>query len=89
LIRSEKRFLVLRSGWKSIDSRSGRGVTSMAGSNKKICDRSDPGELREEILRDKGGEYSCVTCCAVSHDKADLCKPAKTEDARIFCDIEV
>jgi hypothetical protein len=61
----------------------------MTGSSKKICDISDPGELRAEILRDKGGEYSCVTCCSVSHDKADLCKPVKTEDAKIFCDIEV
>ncbi len=61
----------------------------MEKSNRKICEISDPGELREEILRDKGGEYSCVTCCAVSHDKVDLCQPVKTEDARIFCDIEV
>jgi len=61
----------------------------MTGSSKKICDISDPGELREEILRDKGGEYSCGTCCSVSHDKESLCKPVKTEDAKIFCDIEV
>ena len=66
-----------------------KGVTSMAESSKKICEISDPGELRSEILRDKGGEYSCTTCCAVSHDKADLCKPANTEDAKIFCEIEV
>jgi hypothetical protein len=61
----------------------------MKRSSKKICEISDPGELRLEILRDKGGEYSCVTCCAVSRDKSDLCKPVKTEDAKIFCDIEV
>ena len=61
----------------------------MERSTRKICEISDPGELRKEILRDKGGEYSCVTCCAVSHNKAHLCNPAKTEDAKIFCDIEV
>jgi len=66
-----------------------KGVHTMQGSSKKICEISDPGELRSEILRDKGGEYSCVTCCAVSHDKADLCKPVMTQDAKIFCDIEV
>jgi hypothetical protein len=61
----------------------------MRESTKKICDISDPNELREEILRDKGGEYTCVTCCAVSHDEAGLCKPVKTEDAKMFCEIEV
>jgi 3-keto-L-gulonate-6-phosphate decarboxylase len=61
----------------------------MERSIKKVCEISDPGELRSEILRDKGGKYSCVTCCAVSHNKADLCNPAKTGDAKIFCDIEV
>jgi hypothetical protein len=55
--------------------------------SKKVCEISDPGELREEILKDKGGEYSCQTCCAVSHDKADLCKPVQTEKAKIFCEV--
>jgi hypothetical protein len=61
----------------------------MEKSSRKICEISDPGELGSEILRDKGGEYSCVTCCVVSHDKSDLCKPTNTKDAKIFCDIEV
>ena len=56
---------------------------------KKVCDIHDPGELREEILRDKGGEYSCETCCSVSHNKEDLCKPVQTEKAKIFCEVEV
>jgi hypothetical protein len=86
---SVKRFFVLRFRMEIDRFPLLKGVTSMAGSSKKICDISDPGELRSEILRDKGGEYSCVTCCAASHDKADLCKPVKTEDARIFCEIEV
>lgn len=61
----------------------------MTGSSKKICEIRDSGELRSEIMRDKGGEYSCLTCCSVSHDKSDLCKPVNTKDAKIFCDIEV
>lgn len=57
--------------------------------SKKICEIQDTSELRSEILRDKGGEMSCATCCAVSHDAANLCNPVKTKDAKIFCDIEV
>jgi len=56
---------------------------------RKICEIDDSDELRSEILRDKGGEFTCVTCCAVSHHEADLCKPAKTEDSKLFCEIEV
>ena len=61
----------------------------MKGSSKKICEISDPGELREEILKDKGGEYTCESCCAVSHDEVDLCKPVRTDKAKMFCEIEV
>ncbi len=61
----------------------------MKGSGRKVCEITSPGELREEILRDKGGEYSCEKCCAVSHDKSDLCKPVQTEKAKIFCEVEV
>ncbi len=61
----------------------------MEGSRKKICEIQDSDELRSEILRDKGGEVTCVKCCAVSHDEADLCYPVKTEDAKMFCEIEV
>ncbi|MEA5113954.1 MAG: hypothetical protein VB050_07980 [Geobacteraceae bacterium] len=61
----------------------------MEGRRKKICEIQNPDELRSEVLKDKGGEFSCVTCCAVSHDEADLCNPAKTVDAKLFCDIEV
>ncbi len=61
----------------------------MKETTKKICDINDPNELRAEILRDKGGEFTCVTCCAVSHDEASLCKPAKTEEAKLFCEVEV
>lgn len=61
----------------------------MEGRRKKICEISDPDELRSEILRDKGGEVTCAKCCAVSHDEADLCSPIKTEDAKMFCEIEV
>lgn len=61
----------------------------MEGTSKKICEISDPGELRSEILKEKGGEFTCATCCEVSHREADLCKPIKTEDAKMFCEIEV
>lgn len=61
----------------------------MKESTKKICEISDPNELRAEILRDKGGEFTCSTCCSVSHNEADLCKPVRTEDAKMFCEIEV
>jgi len=57
--------------------------------SKKICDIKDPGELRSEILKDKGGEMTCATCCAVSHDASSLCRPVKTVDAKMFCEIEV
>jgi len=61
----------------------------MEGRRQKICEIQDPDELRSEILKDKGGEWSCATCCAVSHDGSDLCNPVKTEDAKMFCEIEV
>jgi hypothetical protein len=61
----------------------------MKETTKKICEINDPNELRAEIIRDKGGEFTCITCCAVSHDEADLCKPVKTEDAKMFCEVEV
>jgi hypothetical protein len=61
----------------------------MEGRIKKICEINDPDELRSEILKDKGGEVTCLTCCAVSHDEANLCRPVKTEDSKLFCEIKV
>jgi hypothetical protein len=61
----------------------------MEGRREKICEVHDPDKLRSVLLKEKGGDLSCSICCAVSHDRADLCSPIKSEDAKLFCEIEV
>jgi hypothetical protein len=61
----------------------------MEGRTEKICEIYDPDKLRSVLLKEKGGEVTCAKCCAVSHDEADLCSPIKTQDAKLFCEIEV
>ena len=56
----------------------------MAGEKQKICNVSDPEELRPFVT--ESGDFSCAKCCARSKDPANLCQPVTPSNVNLFCE---
>ncbi len=58
----------------------------MSYGSSKICCIDDPNELRAELLKAKGSEFSCARCCARSDDPSKLCEPVTSPGGNLFCE---